>query len=355
MERKTAYQIIAFITIISIIIIGGITTGALWKNRITIKVFHAGSLTLPLERIKARFEQDFANYRPPGSIVVYSVEVHLESAGSVECVRKITELGKKADVLAVADYTLIPGMMMPNYASWYLMFARNRIVIAYTNESRYHDEINSTNWYQILNRTDVRWGFSNPNLDPCGYRTMMVIQLAELKYNNSRIFEDLVESHSAIRSVEVSGQYRIICPEDPKPDPERIKIMAKSVELIALLEEGGLDYAFEYLSVAVQHNLNYIELPKSIDLSDITLEDSLYHKVIVQLIDGVVYGKSIVYGITIPKNAPNRELAEYFVKYVIDEFGRRVFDGMGQPPIIPALAYNYTEVPSMLKPYCVEV
>jgi len=38
-------------------------------------------------------------------------------------------------VLAVADFSLIPKMMMPKYADWYLKFVKNRTVLAYTNKS----------------------------------------------------------------------------------------------------------------------------------------------------------------------------------------------------------------------------
>ncbi|WP_243669464.1 extracellular solute-binding protein [Methanoculleus chikugoensis] len=128
---------------------------------VQVKVFHAGSLTGPFEKVKAAFEAEH-----PG------VTVLLEPAGSVDCIKKVTENGKPADVLASADYALIPEMMLPDHADWYLTFAKNRMVLTYTNESKYADEITAENWYEILDRDGVRWGgFSDPNSDPCGYRT----------------------------------------------------------------------------------------------------------------------------------------------------------------------------------------
>ncbi len=146
-----------------------------------LKVFHAGSLSIPFEELEAEFEA-----RHPG------VDVQREAAGSAQSVRKITELGKEADVLASADYALIPSLMMPEYADWYAAFARNQMVIAYTNESKYSDEVNANNWYEILRRPDVRYGFSNPNDDPAGYRSQIVTQLAEFYYNDSQIYDDLM-------------------------------------------------------------------------------------------------------------------------------------------------------------------
>jgi molybdate/tungstate transport system substrate-binding protein len=308
-----------------------------------VKVFHAGSLTVPFEEVKARFEADHKN-----------VVVELEPAGSVACVQKITETGKEADILASADYSLIPNMMMPDHADWYLIFAKNRMTLAYTENSLYADEVTPENWYEILRREGVKWGFSNPNLDPCGYRTPMVIQLAELEYSDDRIFEDLVAAHSAIMSVESEGIYIIDAnKEDLQPDTEKITIRDKSVELVSLCQAGGLDYAFEYSSVAKQHGLLYLDLPGSIDLSDMAYAET-YVRVRIEKTTGTSTGKPIVYGITIPKNAPNPELAEEFVKYVINDIGQGVFTENGQPPIAPAITNDIDLVPESLKPLVTE-
>jgi tetratricopeptide (TPR) repeat protein len=39
---------------------------------------------------------------------------------------------------------------------------------------------------EILQKPDVVWGHSSPDLDPCGYRTLMVLQLAEKYYIQGR-------------------------------------------------------------------------------------------------------------------------------------------------------------------------
>ena len=41
-------------------------------------------------------------------------------------------------------------------------------------------------------------------------------------------------------------------------------VRPKSVELVSLLKTGNMDYAWEYLSVAVQHDLKFIKLPDKI-------------------------------------------------------------------------------------------
>ncbi|RLG06603.1 MAG: tungstate ABC transporter substrate-binding protein WtpA, partial [Thaumarchaeota archaeon] len=112
-------------------------------------------------------------------------------------------------------------------------------------------------------------------------------------------------------------------------------IRSKSVDLIALLETGALDYAFEYKSVAIQHGLKYVELPAEVDLSDPRL-DELYQKIHVYLFyktekQGEIVGQSIVYGLTIPRCCQNKELAIRFVNFLLSDAGREIFDESGQP------------------------
>lgn len=335
--------------ILGVIAIVAVVGGYLLLNQgtpeaqVTLKVFHAGSLTVPFEEIEEAFEADHEN-----------VDVQLEPAGSVQCVRKVTELGKVADVVASADYSLIPNMMMPDHAKWYIIFAKNEMTLAYTNSSRYSDEINNDNWYEILNRSDVKWGFSNPNLDPCGYRTLMVIQLSELNYGDEEIFESLIQRHSAITVSESDGDYVINSKmEELNPDTDKITIRDKEVELVSLLQSGGIDYAFEYSSIAKQHNLKYLDLPPTIDLSDIEYTET-YNRVIVEKTSGNSTGKPIVYGVTIPSNAENPEMAEEFLLYLINEDGRQTFEDLGQPPISPGIASDMDVVPEKLKPYLSE-
>ncbi len=304
----------------------------------TLKVFHAGSLAVPFAEAEKQFEALHPN-----------VDVQREAMGSIAAIRQITDVGKRGDVLASADYTLIPSMMYPEYADWVVRFATNSIVLAYNPEmSRYADEITSDNWYDILRMDGVTFGFSNPNLDPCGYRAVLVFQLAELYYGDAMIFDDLILNNTAITiSEEEKMTYLIKALEGLKPNREKVIIRPKEVELVALVESGGLDYAFEYRSVAVQHNLSYVDLPAEIDLSNVAYEDS-YNKVKVQKADGAtITASAIIYGITVPKNAPNPEPGLEFVKFVIGDAGQRIIEDTGQTSIAPAVGSG--ELPSELK------
>ncbi|MBC7287297.1 MAG: substrate-binding domain-containing protein, partial [Armatimonadetes bacterium] len=137
----------------------------------TLIIFHAASLARPFGDLEKLFEQ-----RHPG------VDVVRESGASLSELRKITELGRKCDVFASSDYTLIDELLIPNYASYDILFVRERIVVAYTQRSRYASEITSDNWYEILLRPDVKVGYANPLQAPVGWRTLLVWKLADRHY-----------------------------------------------------------------------------------------------------------------------------------------------------------------------------
>jgi molybdate/tungstate transport system substrate-binding protein len=269
-------------------------------------IFNAGSLTIPLARMEKEFEAKYPE-----------VDVLRESAGSRKCARKITDLEKPCDIMASADYTVIDQLLIPAYADWNVRFATNRLVLCYTDKSNHAGEINAQNWYEILQKKGVVWGHSDPNLDPCGYRSVMVLQLAEEYYKKPGLFKKLIGNR-------------------PKEN-----IRPKSVELVSLLQTGNMDYAWEYRSVAVQHELKFVELPDQINLGNYKY-DTFYKNAVVMVTGkkpGTFLekkGKSCTYGITLLKNAPNAQAATAFLEYMLDpEGGLKILQEMGQPPFIP--------------------
>jgi len=316
------------------------------EQKESIVVLHAGSLSIPFSKLEERFEEK------------YGIGVHREAAGSVATIKKVTELGKKADVVASADYTLIEDMMINEshkYADYCIQFAKNSMVIAYTHKSLYNEEINGSNWYEILARKDVKFGFSNPNKDPCGYRTMAVIQLAEIYYGNESIFDELIEKNTPIKSKEDNGSHVISIPESTAlSSNSKIMIRDMEIDLMGALETGEIDYLFIYRSVASQHapsGVKFIELPPEIDLSATEYKD-VYGKVSITFYDGkTMRGKPIVYGVTIPSNAEHVDMAIKFLQMLLGEEGQQILRQEGQIPIVPAICDNKDLLPPALKPY----
>jgi molybdate/tungstate transport system substrate-binding protein len=285
-----------------------------------LQIYHAGSLTIPFAEISDEF-----------NVIYPDIEILAEGAGSATTIRKVTELGKEGGVIGSADYSLIPELMYPDYADWYIIFASNQMCLTYTDSSAYADEINSDNWYEVLQREGVSYGRSDPDQDPCGYRTLMVWQLAEIHYGATGLHDSLFEADGDL-------------------------MRPKSVELIALLESGDLDYAFEYTSVAAQHTLNYVSLPPEINLADTAFVD-FYAQAEVEIAGAepgetlTKVGKPIVYGVTIPSNFERMDLAIAWIDFLLSSEGVAIMEANGQPPIVPAVTDNVDNLPEELKKY----
>ncbi|MBW2630930.1 MAG: tungstate ABC transporter substrate-binding protein WtpA [Deltaproteobacteria bacterium] len=304
MKRKDVLRSVVMLLLCTVVMLLPASVLAGPSGKLT--MFHAGSLSVPLAAMEKAFEAKYPD-----------VDLQREASGSQKCARKITDVGKPCDIMASADYKVIDKLLIPDYADWNIRFATNQLVLCYTDKSAYADTVNADNWYKILQKKGVVWGHSDPNLDPCGYRSLMVIQLAEKNLNKPGLYKKLI----ANRPIE--------------------NVRPKSVELISLLQTGNMDYAWEYLSVAVQHGLKYIVLPDEINLGNYKY-DPVYKQAFVKVTGKkpgthmVIRGKSCTYGVTLLKNAPNREAAIAFLEYMLDpKGGLKILKEMGQPPFIP--------------------
>ena len=287
-------------------------------------IFHAGSLSVPFAAMEKAFEAKY-----PG------VDVLREAGGSTKMARLISETGKPADIMASADYTVIDKVLIPGNAAVNVRFATNQLVLCYTDKSKFAEQINAKNWPEILQRKGVIWGHSEPNLDPCGYRSLMVLQLAEKFYSRPGLYEKLLANRPVAN------------------------VRPKAVELVTLLQNGDMDYAWEYRSVAVQHGLKFISLDDHINLGNYELDD-FYKQAKVQVSGKepgtfmTQTGQSVTYGVTLINDAPNKEAAEAFLAYLLDpNGGLKILEEMGQPPFVPArvpTAAMQAKLPASVQP-----
>jgi len=235
------------------------------------------------------------------------VKILSEGAGSLDCARKITDLRRPCDIFASADYAVIDRLIVPQFASENHPFARNEMALVYTPKSRFATEINTHNWKEVILRPQVYIGRSDPDADPCGYRTLLTLQLAG-------------------------------CEQQVKAKKNQF-MRPKEVDLLALLESGSVDYIFLYKSVALQHGLPYVALSDSVNLSRVELaqhyasaglyvrgntpSDSLYME-----------GAPMVYSYAVLNDAPNPKVAKAFAAFMSDpNGGLAIMREMGQMPI----------------------
>ncbi|HDZ20353.1 hypothetical protein LCGC14_0019490 [marine sediment metagenome] len=282
-------------------------------------LFHAGSLTVPLQEVSKLF---MARY--PG------VTVKAEAAGSRQCARKISDLGRPGDVFASADYRVAQNLLMLKFARFNIRFAANEMVIAYTDRSIGGESISTDNWPEIVLRRDVACGRSDPNSDPCGYRTLMMFQLAERHYGIDHLADKL------------AGR--------------RWHIRPKETDLLVLLEMGEIDYLFIYRSVAAQHGLKMVLLPDEVNLRSPVLAE-VYRSAAVPVTGKrpgetiTRVGEPIVYSVTIPTTAENPKAAEAYIALLLSPAGQAIMARHGQPSV-DAVADEYDNLPPVLQALC---
>ncbi len=290
----------------------------------TLKILTAGSLSVPFRQLAGLFEKEHPGLR-----------VRLESHGSRQCARMIAALGKPCDVFASADYKVVEDLLIPDKARFDIRFCTNRMVLAWKKGSSKASGIGPANWPSYLLEKGVILGRSDPDSDPCGYRTVMVLQLAERFYERPGLAGEILD-HAGDRY-----------------------IRPKETDLLALLEAGEIDFLFIYRSVALQHGLGYLQLPPEIDLGDPS-KAALYEKARVKVKGKtpgtwiVVKGSPIQYSVTIPAGAPDRKGALAFLRLLLSPRGRAVMEKNGQACIVPALCPSLETVPAVIRPFCKE-
>ncbi len=265
-------------------------TGRTAAGRDTVVVYAAASLAAPLRALADSYA------------VRTGTVSQIEIGGSLEHARKLTELHRIPDVLVLADYEVLASLM-PKYLHWYLSFANNRMVIAYTARSHGASRIDSTDWSGVLSEPGVRVGRPDPSTAPAGYRALLMLQLAE---------RDLGEPGLAAR-VLANAPPRFIRPN--------------ASELAVLLDAGEVDYILDYESVARAHHFRFVTLPPSIDLSDPDSEAS-YARAAVRVRGATgdtvtMRGQPILYALAIPDSAPHPAAARRWVAALLGPTGTR--------------------------------
>ena len=279
---------------------------ALAQRSDTVMVFTAASLAVPFRAALDSFA------RRTGTVI------QQESGASLELARRITELHRVPDVLALADQEVFPQLLVPRVTSWYARFARNRMVLAYTDRSKGAAQLTAANWHSVLLRPGVRVGRSDPRLAPVGYRTLLLYRLAETLYRQPGLAARLEARTPA-------GLLR-----------------ANASELVALLQAGELDYIVDYASLARANRLRFVRLPPEIDLGD-PARARQYARASVRVArrtDTTTYtGSPIVYAVSVPRAAPHPAAAERFLAYLLSPMGQAVLrahavDALGTPDLV---------------------
>src|SRR5260370_14244059 len=145
----------------------------------SLKVLHAGSLT-------SLVRQGLG----PALSKAHGIVVESERGHSVALATAIKEGRLRGDVYLSADAEVNQILLGPangEWIAWFVTFARNAVVLAYSPNSRYLADFERARsgaipWYQVLLQPGVQLRRNDPNLDPMGYYTLLVCALAQEHY-----------------------------------------------------------------------------------------------------------------------------------------------------------------------------
>lgn len=287
----------------------------------SLTIFHPESLSTAFAEGASTFENTRA------------IPVSLESAGSIESTKKITEQGRAADVLAVSDFRLLRDRLQPAFGSWYVIFATNAMTIAYTEESPGADSVSSDNWWEVLGRDDVTFAHADPTIAASGYRAVQSLRLGGVPFEGSALY-----TTATAEALE----------------DDAVVVEASDTPLLEQLRAGDIDYAWTYQSASTVEGVQTVDLQRQVALSRLAKRFADHYAKATVEVGGESYaGAPIAYGITIPSVAGDPETGAAWIAYLLSTSGRTLLEEHGLDPVAPAVVPSGTKeaLPDLLAAY----
>lgn len=196
--------------------------------------------------------------------------------------------------------------------------ASTQMVIAYSDKSKYAADFKAAAegkmpWYAVLEKPGIRFGRTDPAVDPQGRNIVFTMLLAEKFYKQPGL------AHKILGDIQ---------------NPQQI---FTEPSLLTRLQSGQLDATSGYLSAVISHKLPYIALPAQINLSDPSMIKDWYSKVhfSIKLPDGktdTLSTQPLVFYAAVLNNAPNPKAGEAFVEFMTSPQGQALFKEYGYSP-----------------------
>jgi molybdate/tungstate transport system substrate-binding protein len=258
-------------------------------------VLHAGALTRLIERgIGPAFEHETG------------IPVVSERGHSVALATAIRTGAKTGDIFMSADASVnatLMGAASGDLARWYVAFARNAIVLAYSPASAHAADFERARqgiipWHAALTKPGVRLMRNNPNDDPGGYYALFVCQLAEIASGIPGLARRILGAPTNPAQV---GQ----------PD-------------FGKLARGEADAFLVYRTGAVDAALPFIDLPDAINLSDPARAET-YARADYTTTAGLhLRGVPIYFTATVLTRAAQPDAATRFLSFLLSSAGQEL-------------------------------
>jgi molybdate/tungstate transport system substrate-binding protein len=233
-----------------------------------------------------------------------------EAKGSLLSANLIKEKLRTPDVFISADPNvnqLLMGKENGDLVRWYATIFGNEIVLGYNPMSRFAPELkqvgtDDTRLYEIIQEKGFILGRGDPELEPKGYRTLFLFDLAEKRYRQPGLAQKVLNN------------------------PEHLTKIYPEEQLVARLEAGQLDAGIFYRNEVAEHRLPFIRFPRELNLSEPDLDPDYAAATYVNPKGAKYIGSAIVYSIAIPENAHNREGAIELVSFLLSDEGRKIVE-----------------------------
>lgn len=189
--------------------------------------------------------------------------------------------------------------------------ASTHMVVIYSPASRYASAFRQAArgalpWYDVLRRPGVRFGRSDPRVDPQGANVLLTLQLAERYYHQPGLRKAIA---------------------GPPSNPGQIFAEAS---LISRLEAGQLDATIGYLSAARSRGLPVIALPAQINLGDPAMDRDWYARAHLALSDGTeIHAQPLVFYAALLTHAADPALGRRFIAFLASRKGQEILQAYG--------------------------
>jgi ABC-type molybdate transport system substrate-binding protein len=256
-----------------------------------------------------------------------------EAKGSVLGANLIKEKLRRPDIFISADPKVnerLMGKEGGGLVRWYITVFGNEMVLGYNPNSRFAAELklvgtHDTRLYEILQESGFRLGRGDPELEPKGYRTLFLFDLAERHYQQPGLAQKILFNPK---------QPTLVFPEE---------------QLVARLEAGQLDAGIFYHNEVAEHSLPFIGFPREFNLSDPDLDPEYGTVTYVSPKGAKFAGSAIVYSVTIPETSQNCAGAIAMVGFLLSNEGRKIVEKHALRLIQPVVCGEIDAVPPALQ------
>lgn len=195
--------------------------------------------------------------------------------------------------------------------------ASTSMVVAYSPKGKYAQQFAESNqkqndgWLKLLAQKDIRFGRTDPYVDPKGQNIVFTLLLAEKYYHQPGSAEKVLRGLQNPEQTHQEGG------------------------LLARLESGQIDAAAGYESEVRSAHLPYVALPDEINLSNPALAKQWYDTVSFTIKDSAgkdqtLHTQPMVFYAAVLKNAPNgTDQAKKFVEFMQSAQGQKILSEYG--------------------------